>query len=107
MSVTLEVDAGACQMRTVIRAREEGGRIALDIDSDCPMVRKLASELGDLDPLDCVSAPISKNPVICAADDCIKHASCPVPTAIIKAAEACCGLAVKKDVSMAYSSSSM
>ncbi len=107
MTVTLEVDSGACQIRTVIRAREEGDRIKLDIESDCPMVRRLASELKDLDPMDCIITPLSKNPVICAADDCIKHASCPVPTAIIKAAESCCGLAVKKDVKMSYSSSSM
>lgn len=93
-------------MPTVIKARLEGDRVALDIDSECPMVRSLAEKVKEIDPLDCLKTPINENPIILAAGESLRHASCPVPLAIIKAAEACCGMAVEKDVRLTYSSSS-
>lgn len=107
MSVTLEVDPGACRLPTIIKAVQEDDRVKLEIESKCPMVRALAEKLKDMDMMDCMVTPITENPVMIAAGESLKHASCPVPLAIIKAAEACCGMAVQKDVRLTYSGSSI
>ena len=94
-------------MRTVVKAVLDGDRVKLEIESKCPMVRALAGKMKDMDMMDCLITPITENPVMVAAGESLKHASCPVPLAIIKASEACCGMAVQKDVKLTYSSSSM
>ena len=90
-----------------ITAVQDGDRVILEIESECPMVNDLAENLKELDMMDCLVTPITENPVMVAAGESIKHASCPVPLAIIKAAEACCDMAVKKDVNLTYSESSI
>ncbi len=107
MSVTIDVDPGACRIPTRIRVVQDEDVVRLEIESKCPMVKAMAEKLKTLDMMDCMVTPITENPIMIAAGETLKHASCPVPLAIIKAAEACCGLAVKKDVSLTYSDSSI
>lgn len=103
MAIKMYVDPGACRFQTMITAHMDGDTVRLDIESECPMVRALGKEVRELEPLECLRTPLAKNPVIRAAGDCIKHASCPVPLAIIKSVEACSGMAVKKDVMLSFS----
>ncbi len=107
MTVTLNVDPGACRIPTKIRAVQDENLVRLDIESECPMVKAMAEKLKVIDMMDCLVTPITENPIMIVAGETLKHASCPVPLAIIKAAEACCDMAVKKDVILTYSDSSI
>ncbi|MDD3398653.1 MAG: hypothetical protein PHW93_03535 [Candidatus Methanomethylophilaceae archaeon] len=105
--VELEVHAGACRFKTlVIGTLQEDGTVKLKIKSECPMVREMASCMPDFDPMDAVSVRVHENPVIVHAGEHLSHPSCPIPVAILKVLESCSGMALKKDVTMNYCSSS-
>jgi len=105
--VRLEVEAGACRFKTVIiGSMIDDGNVKLKIKSECPMVRKMCATMPTWDVIEAVSARIHQNPVILFAGEHLSHPACPVPVAIIKVLESTSGMAVKKDVSMIYKSSS-
>ncbi len=105
--VILEVQAGACQFKTVvIGSLCEDGHVDLRIKSECPMVRKMAARMPEFDPVDAASMRLHENPVIVHAGNHLSHPACPVPVAIIKVLESSSGMAVKKDVTMHYCPSS-
>lgn len=99
--IHLEIDAGVCGMKTVVKAQSEDMQTAtLDIDSDCPDIQKAAEELKQINGMQEAFGKIGNTTVYETARKYCKHAACPVPAAIIKATEAACGLALPKDVSI-------
>lgn len=95
----MSVDAGVCRFRTKITARYEDGSIRYHIETDCPHAGKLESELGPvLDPFDALKMPFSENPVYIACGKVLLHSACPLPSALIKAAEVVAGLGLKRNV---------
>jgi hypothetical protein len=98
----VEVKAGACGFTAVIRA-EAGAERQVDIavQSGCAMVQKMAAEITSLKRRDALTGILS-NPVYLAAARHLKHAACPVPSAILKALEVEAGLNVKKDATIVF-----
>lgn len=96
------VDAGVCRFKTVIEAvGDDMMNVTFKIRSECPAVRAMAEELkGPIEAFEALKMPFSENPIYCAADRTINHSSCPVPSAVIKAAEVAAELALKKDVNL-------
>mgnify|MGYP005834438171 CR=1 FL=1 len=100
----VSVDAGACRFRTRIVGQPDGNSVRLIISSDCPCVRQLAEELRTAEPFEALRMPFSKNPIFSRAEKFLKHATCPVPTAILKCIEAASDLALKKSVRIEFES---
>ncbi len=97
---TIHVDPGVCGMvSTVTVGTEDGQNCRLSVLTPCEAVKAMAEELAEFDGFAAAFTKFSENPVYAASTKHYRHAACPVPSAIIKAAEMACGLALPKDVS--------
>lgn len=100
-TIHIEVDPGICGFCCRITAKQNRQSTRLSItDSACEHIQQLNTELGEINLRD-LFLPFRSNPVIIAAEKAGCHLACPVPTALIKAAEAALGLALPKDVHIA------
>lgn len=96
----IQVDPGICGMRTTIQIESADAQTcSLTVDTPCEAIAAMAEEIRELDGLKAAFTPFAENPVYLAAGRHYKHAACPIPSAIIKAAEIACGLALPQDVS--------
>ncbi len=94
----VKVNSGACGFESIIvLSKSEDSRFNIEISSGCEMVEKLAEELKELEMMDAFKA-IFNNPVFRASNSCLRHVSCPVPVAVLKALEVEAGLAVARNV---------
>jgi len=94
----VEVNPGACGfLVTVIATKVEPKKATLVIQTECEHVNEMASMITHLTVQDILGFPFGEDIVYQAAKKVIRHASCPVPCGIIKAAETELGLAVRKD----------
>lgn len=101
---TVDVDAGVCGYKTAIKAvRGEGYQVQLTIESECPHVGKISSELDQVDALRQIGSRGELPSVLQTAYKHCIHAACPVPSGLIKAIEVAAGLALAQDVSMRIS----
>jgi len=101
-----EILAGVCGFRTTVRAwPADDGQIALQIESECAAVCKLAAELTRVDPYREFSwrgeGPLTAR----LASRYLTHPACPVPSGIIKAVEVAAGLALPADAMIKVSRS--
>jgi hypothetical protein len=100
----VEIDPGACGfLVTVIATKVEPKKATLVIQTECEHVNEMASLIAHLTVKDILGFPFGEDVVYRAARRVIRHASCPVPCGILKAAEAELGLAVKRDVLIHFS----
>ncbi len=98
----LIVNSGACgYVVTITTEKGAGGKIALSLETDCKMVKKMLEDIAMLDRM-AVFAGLLNNPVYRSAAKHLKHPACPVPSAILKALEVEAGLNVSKDVSIIF-----
>ncbi|OQA46123.1 MAG: hypothetical protein BWY52_00944 [Chloroflexi bacterium ADurb.Bin325] len=97
-----EINAGICGFHTTVIARQnEDGIIHLDITSECEWVRKLASQLQDVDPMKEAFWRRTSTPRIYELmPKCLAHPACPVPSGIVKAIEVEAGLALPADATI-------
>ncbi|GAB4390228.1 MAG: hypothetical protein Kow0025_20800 [Thermodesulfovibrionales bacterium] len=96
------IKPGACGLTTTVRVtKAQGRRYKVSVSSECEMVEKLGSELGELEMTDAFKR-ILDNPVYKNASACLRHVSCPVPCGVLKALEVEAGLAVPKEVSIKF-----
>lgn len=96
------VKAGACGFTSVIIAEKGPERMVdISVESGCAMVQKMAAEIARLGRRDALTS-ILDNPVYRAAGRHLKHAACPVPSAVLKALEVEAGLNVKKDATIVF-----
>ena len=96
MDIKAEVDAGVCGLASLIEAGSaDGQNVVVRIESDCPRVQALAGALGELDAFhELLRLPLAQTtPALLAAQHGL-HPTCPVPVAVLKAAEAAAGLAL-------------
>ncbi len=101
---TINVDPGICGMITVVKAESEDGQTCtVSITSPCESIKAMAEELKEVDGFAAAFTPFADNPVYVAAGKHYKHAACPVPSAVVKAVEVACGLALPKDVTFKIS----
>jgi len=97
----VEINPGACGFSVIVTATaiaDENKKVGIAIETDCEQVKELAKEIEYLTIQDILGFPFGEDIVYQAAKKVIRHAGCPVPSGIIKAAEAELGLAVKRDV---------
>jgi len=101
--VCVTVDPGICGFPCVVKAVKMGPKmVALEISgSDCSQIKKLSERLTQISLKD-IFVPISRNPVYVSAEKSGCHLSCPVPVAIIKAAEVAFGMALSKEVHIRF-----
>jgi len=95
------VTPGICGFVTTVKSQvDESFEAAITIESACANIARLAEALGKISVLAELRTPIRETTVYCAAATCRLHASCPVPSAILKAIEVAAGLALPADVHM-------
>ncbi len=98
----VEVNPGACGMPAVIEVEKKDGKTyAVRISSECEMVVKLSREIPELTLMDAFTRLLD-NPVYRHGAACLKHAACPVPSAVLKALEVEAGLNLPRDVSITF-----
>jgi hypothetical protein len=99
---TVIVHSGACGFSVTIHTkRKKDGTIAVSLDSECEMVMRMLEDIAVVDRL----APLAgfqNNPVLRSAGKRLKHAACPVPSAIIKALEVEAGFNVARDAKISF-----
>jgi len=103
--VLMMVDPGICGFTCSIRAMKEGKRVIFDIQSECGQIKKLAAALGTITLKD-LFVPLSQCPIFRAAEDSKCHLACPVPASLVKAAEVALGLALPKEATVRFLTSS-
>ncbi|GAB1483102.1 hypothetical protein MASR2M78_19180 [Treponema sp.] len=95
----IDVDPGICGFVSRVSVVSEDGQMCkVRVATGCESVKALVDELGELDSFDVAFKNFSENPVYLAASKHYKHAACPLPSAIIKAVEIECHLALPKEV---------
>ena len=100
--VVLVVEPGVCRLSSKIEAWSEDGILMCKIESGCTHVREFAEKLDGIALMDVVKMPFSENKVFQVAGKTLKHSTCVLPTAVLKAMEAAGGLGLKKDVSLKF-----
>jgi hypothetical protein len=101
--VCVTVNPGICGFPCVIKAgKMDSQAVALKITgSGCGQIQKLSEHLPRI-LLKELFAPISRNPVYVISEKSGCHLSCPIPVAVIKAAEAAFGLALPRQVQIHF-----
>jgi hypothetical protein len=97
------VDPGVCGFTCVIRAGLVDKR-SVDIEiaeSECQQIKKLAGRLETISLRE-LFMPLTLNPVYKAAQACGCHASCAIPSAVLKAAEVAMGMALARPVRFSF-----
>jgi hypothetical protein len=97
------VNAGICGFTCRIEAWRMGKKaVGLEItESECQQIQKF-SELVSKLSLKEVFMPVTCNPVYLAAERSGCHASCPIPMAVLKAAEVTMEMALPLDASIRF-----
>jgi len=103
MHATVKVEPGVCRLLSTIRARTDGTALEFEVvQSDCPQVRNLTKVLKRMEVWDAMRMPFSDNTVYQVCGQVLKHSACPVPMAMVKAAEAAAELGLKRKVTVEF-----
>ena len=99
----LKVEPGVCGLVSVITADGGGDTaVTISVDTQCPKVRNMIDALEQ--PVEgyevCFEKPGSG--AVYEAAEHLAHASCPIPSAVLKCIEAECSLALPKSVSFEF-----
>lgn len=109
MSTAL-VQPGVCGLKSkiVVTKKPDGGDYDVDIkiESESDNIKRLAKELTEANGMEEVFTNFTKSNIYQLSAKCGLHVACPVPSAIIKAIEVECGLALPKDVEFTISKES-
>jgi hypothetical protein len=99
------IEAGICGMSAHIKATstDQFGPVTLEIESNCPHVQKLATELTEVNPFEEIAFRGEGPKTLRLAARHCKHAACPAPAGIIKAIEVASGLALPKEATIVVS----
>ena len=97
------VNPGICGFEAIVEAIRSGDAIRLQIRSECKEIKKLANALTVISLQDLRNAKsFTENKVNKNAARYIRHFSCPIPCAILKAVEVELELALKKNVTIKF-----
>jgi hypothetical protein len=99
----IAVDPGVCGFTCVIRVKQLDKRlVAIEIaESECEQIKKLDGRLETISLRE-LFTPLTQNPVYKAAQACGCHASCAIPSAVLKAAEVAMGMALARPVRFSF-----
>ncbi len=93
-----EVNAGVCGFVTRMEASSEDGQtVKLSIQTQCPSLKPIETELTEADGFTECFAKLGDSPIYGLAKKYCKHPGCPVPAALIKSIEVACGFALPRD----------
>lgn len=97
--VRVTAKPGICGFSCKVEARRIGRHtVAVEIEgSECEQAQRLSRLLEKITMKD-LFAPVTRNPVFIAAEEAGCHPSCPIPIAILKAAEVAMNMAIPKEV---------
>ena len=94
----MKVNPGACGFEArIIAEKEAKRRVRIRIESECEHVCAVSLVLEAIGPLgirEIMGTGCERNPVLKASEERLAHSACPLPAAIIKAAEVELGLNV-------------
>ncbi|MDH3392085.1 MAG: hypothetical protein OEL85_09850 [Desulfobulbaceae bacterium] len=101
--IRISVEPGICGFCCQVEARQRDKHHALIeiIGSECELIRKLAASLKEVS-LNDIFVAHTRNPVFKAAEMAGCHLTCPVPVAILKAAEVALELALPREASLSF-----
>jgi len=98
----VEVDCGICGHHALVEvSRESKTHIRVSVQSECEMLSNAVEQVDGTDWREALS-PHNPNSVHAVMFQVIKHAGCPVPTAVAKAIEVEVGVALPRDVSIRF-----
>ncbi len=98
----VSVNSGNCGFSVTISVEKEGGKkVRVSLDTECEMAAEMLEDISLLDMRVLFSKHFA-NPVYRSADKYLKHTACPVPCAILKAAEVELGLCLPEDVTIRF-----
>jgi len=95
----MAVTPGVCGFTCLIRAKKTGKTLAaIHIeDSECGQIKRLSQQLQELSLRE-LFMPLTRNPVYAAAEKAGCHASCVIPSAVLKTVEVAMGMALAREV---------
>jgi len=96
------VEPGVCGMDTEIRVEGDMMSANIVITSDCPHIKKLATEVTSASPVQDVFKNFASSDIYRLAAEHCPHLACPVPMAIVKSLEIAGGLALPQDVKVTF-----
>lgn len=98
----VQVNSGVCGFSVIVRVRRDKDRnFHVSLETECGMVKKMEEDIAFLE----FRAPFSvilHNPVYRSASKNLKHAACPVPSAILKAIEVEAGACLARPVTITF-----
>jgi hypothetical protein len=99
----VSVNAGICGFTCRIKAwKIDKKTVGLEIsESECQQIQDYSELIRQL-TLNEVFLPATRNPVYLAADQAGFHPSCPVPAAVLKAAEVAMEMALERDATIRF-----
>jgi hypothetical protein len=90
-----EIKAGICGFQATVEADSpDGMNVELRIQSDCPRVQTMATELTSVDAFQEIFKPLNRTQILELAARHKLHTACVVPVGILKCAEAAAHLAL-------------
>ena len=103
--VRVAVEPGICGFPCVIEAtREKNYEVSIRITgAECKHIKRLSEQIGQMSMRD-LFKPMTRNPVYSAAQRAGCHPSCPIPMAVLKAAEVAMEMALPCDVTIRFDS---
>jgi cell wall assembly regulator SMI1 len=102
-SIYIDVEPGICGFCCQVQAwRQDKHRASVKITgSQCIMIQKLTKNITEVRMRD-IFVPHTRNPIFKASVLAGCHLSCPIPAALLKAAEVALELALPKDVRISF-----
>lgn len=99
----MTVDPGVCGFTCVIRAHqvEERSVVTEITGSECQQIIKMAGLIETISLQD-LFTPLTRNPVYRAAQESGCHASCVIPSAVLKTAEVAMSMALARPVRFGF-----
>ena len=102
-SICIDVEPGICGFCCQVQAWRQNKQCASVkiTGSQCKLIRKLTENIQEVTVKD-IFTPHTSNPVFKAAEQAGCHLSCPIPAALLKAAEVALELALPKDARISF-----
>jgi hypothetical protein len=99
----LEVIDNSCGFRTrIVACRKDRAVVTLDISSECEAVSRWGDQISEVEWRECLGKKPLESKLLCSAFQMLKHRSCVVPAAVIRAIEAEVGAAIPAGITVRF-----
>ncbi len=98
----VKVNSGNCKHSVVITAEKTDEKsVRISLETECEMIMNMQDDIAILE-MKTLFANFMTNPVYRSAAKHLQHTACPVPSAILKAAEVELGLCLADNVNIEF-----